>query len=215
MAKAGNWLEIEIVSDGYKGFADRLQLQPVEAFPAKKHLVQAPFAALLDRYIPMGGEIAAEDLGEQQLAELTAAGILAAAGERRGRSTLLARCHSLLNSPYLWGGKSCFGIDCSGLTQVVYKTCGYALQRDSGQQAQQGMAVRLHEASPGDLAFFTRPGKENISHVGVIERENGRLRVIHASGMVRIDELTEDGIITAAGECTHTLHSVRNIVDYT
>ncbi|EAY29031.1 C40 family peptidase [Microscilla marina] len=72
-----------------------------------------------------------------------------------------------LGTPYLWGGKSIFGIDCSGLTQLVYKAGGYFLPRDAYQQAAFGAKVaRLTEAKTGDLVFFAR--KDNIIHVGIV-----------------------------------------------
>ena len=107
------------------------------------------------------------------------------------RSQLVENAYMYLNSPYLWGGRSPFGIDCSGLTQMVYKLSGYGLHRDAWQQAEQGTALNfLEEALPGDLAFFENP-EGKIVHVGVVLPGN---RVIHASGRVRIDKLDHQGI---------------------
>jgi len=95
------------------------------------------------------------------------------------------------NAPYLWGGRSPFGIDCSGFTQMVFKFVGIPLLRDAYQQAGQGSVVNfIEEAQPGDLAFF---GNEEgrIVHVGIILKDN---RIIHASGKVRIDKLDHFGI---------------------
>ncbi|TAL61496.1 MAG: NlpC/P60 family protein [Bacteroidetes bacterium] len=128
-----------------------------------------------------------------------------------------------LNTPYLWGGRSPFGIDCSGFTQMVYKLNGIKLQRDACQQAEQGKALSfLEEAKAGDLAFFdNEDGK--IVHVGIIttsqpspkekesyaqsspplgepkvgiqaRREGLNFNIIHASGKVRIDKLDHQGI---------------------
>jgi hypothetical protein len=107
-------------------------------------------------------------------------------GEDLGRA---ARWY--LNTPYLWGGRSPFGIDCSGFTQIVFKINGIKLKRDAGQQAEQGQIISfIEEAQVGDLAFFdNEDGK--IVHVGIIL---GNEKIIHASGKVRIDKLDHHGI---------------------
>ena len=96
-----------------------------------------------------------------------------------------------LNAPYLWGGRSPFGIDCSGLTQMAYKLSGVKLKRDAHQQAEQGYTLNLlGEAEPGDLVFFdNEEGK--IVHTGIVLSEGS---IIHASGKVRIDKLDHQGI---------------------
>jgi hypothetical protein len=111
------------------------------------------------------------------------------------------------NSPYLWGGRSPFGIDCSGFTQMVFRMCGYKLKRDSSQQATQGQEVEFGSHKPGDLAFFEEHGK--INHVGLILEDN---RIIHASGRVRIDRIDQRGILDEQNERTHHLSMVRKIM---
>lgn len=96
-----------------------------------------------------------------------------------------------MNTPYLWGGRSIFGIDCSGFTQAVFKMHGVRLQRDAYQQADQGKLVNfIEEALPGDLAFFDNE-EERIVHVGIVLENQ---QIIHASGQVRIDRLDHQGI---------------------
>lgn len=115
-----------------------------------------------------------------------------------------------LNAPYLWGGKTPFGIDCSGFTQMVYKLNGYKLLRDASQQATQGEALSfIEESEPGDLAFFDND-EGNIIHVGIIMDNN---YIIHASGKVRIDRLDHLGIYNAdINRHTHKLRVIKKII---
>ncbi len=115
-----------------------------------------------------------------------------------------------IHVPYLWGGKSVFGIDCSGFAQQVFKLLGVKLLRDAYMQAEQGFLVNgIAEARLGDLAFFCNEAGR-VTHVGIV-LEAGK--IIHASGRVRIDAVDEKGIINSEnGKQTHTMHSIRRIL---
>jgi hypothetical protein len=115
-----------------------------------------------------------------------------------------------LNSPYLWGGKTPFGIDCSGFTQMVYKLNGHKLLRDASQQATQGEALSfIEESEPGDLAFFDND-EGKITHVGIIMEDN---YIIHAHGKVRIDRIDHSGIFNyELRNHTHKLRVIKRIV---
>lgn len=131
-------------------------------------------------------------------------------GQKRDYEYLKTTAFRYLYAPYLWGGKSPFGIDCSGFVQMVFKICGYRLDRDSSQQAKQGKVVEGFESrGPGDLAFFRRQS-ERINHVGIVLEQG---RIIHASGQVRIDKLTSAGIVHQdTGRQTHELVQLRRVL---
>ncbi|MBI9038725.1 MAG: C40 family peptidase [Bacteroidales bacterium] len=123
---------------------------------------------------------------------------------------LIESASVLINAPYLWGGRTPFGIDCSGFTQIVFKTCGIKLLRDAAQQATQGELVNfLSEAKAGDLVFFD-DDEENIIHVGILFSEN---KIIHSSGKVRIDNIDHNGIYnTKLEKYTHKLRLIKKII---
>jgi hypothetical protein len=112
-----------------------------------------------------------------------------------------------LDAPYLWGGRSLFGIDCSGFTQMVFRQFGIRLKRDAWQQAEQGeLLVFLQESRAGDLAFFDNEDGR-ITHVGIMLNDQ---QIIHASGRVRIDAIDTQGIYNAElNRYTHKLRIVK------
>ncbi len=113
-----------------------------------------------------------------------------------------------LNTPYLWGGRTPWGIDCSGFVQQVFRLAGYALPRDSYQQARHGSRVNTWDLQkPGDLAFFASDGNK-INHVGIILEEN---RIIHASGKVRIDSIEPAGIVVNK-MITHKMNRINRVL---
>ena len=115
-----------------------------------------------------------------------------------------------LNAPYIWGGRSPFGIDCSGFTQLVYKLNGYQLPRDASQQVELGTALSfVEEAEAGDLAFFDNE-EGNIVHVGIILENQ---QIIHASGCVRIDKFDHYGIFHSENKkYSHMLRVIKKII---
>lgn len=118
---------------------------------------------------------------------------------------------TLLNAPYLWGGKNAMGIDCSGFTQVVYSVFGVNLLRNAREQITQGTPVAsLAEAQAGDLAFFDHadrdPKATNISHVGLLLDKQ---TIIHCSGCVHVDFIDDMGIHLPDGELTHHLVQIK------
>lgn len=126
------------------------------------------------------------------------------------KSKLVENAMMYLNAPYLWGGRSPFGIDCSGFTQIVYKLNGYKLPRDASQQAEIGQTLSfIEESESGDLAFFDNE-EGNIIHVGIMLENN---RIIHASGNVRIDKIDHQGIFNVdTGDYSHRLRLIKKVL---
>jgi hypothetical protein len=126
------------------------------------------------------------------------------------KKEIIKKAFTFLNTPFLWGGKTPFGIDCSGFTQMVYKLCGYKLLRDAKQQATQGEVLSfIEESEPGDLAFFDNDEGE-IIHVGIILND---YHIIHAHGKVRIDTLDHSGIFnTDIQKHTHKLRVIKKLI---
>lgn len=123
---------------------------------------------------------------------------------------LKATAYLFLNAPYLWGGRSPFGIDCSGFTQLVYKLNGYQLPRDASQQVELGTPLSfVEEAEAGDLAFFDNE-EGNIVHVGMVLENQ---QIIHASGCVRIDKFDHYGIFHSDNKkYSHMLRVIKKII---
>ncbi|MEL6535162.1 MAG: C40 family peptidase [Bacteroidota bacterium] len=215
------WYRIRMIWDEYEGWINHLQHHaiPQEYFEqinaADYKICLDVTASLLFRKVPtpiLIGSVLPLSPNElfQMEEQLAFNGDSKSLSQRRDVEFLKQMATRYLGAPYLWGGKSPFGIDCSGFTQMVFKLTGYNLHRDSYQQAEQGLAVdNFSDIEVGDLVFFTKNGLK-ISHVGITFNKN---QIIHASGRVRIDSLTEEGIAHAeSGKITHQLHSIRRIL---
>jgi len=176
----GEWLRIKNDADGYEGYINANQFAGISDFlgPAKR-VCNYPFlvrhSAEATAFFPCGA-LVYEDIEGL----ITLPGI-----------ALIEFSKQFLNVPYLWGGKTAFGIDCSGFVQVMFSCFGVQMPRDAWQQAQMGEHIDfVASAMPGDLAFFENEAG-NIVHVGICLNDN---QIIHASGKVRIDQLDGHGI---------------------
>lgn len=130
--------------------------------------------------------------------------------ETNPKEDLLDTAFLYLKAPFLAGGKTPFGTDCSGFAQMVYKINGYALERKAEAQSKQGEALSfIEESEPGDLAFFDDQDGI-IDHVGIILKDN---YIIHVNGHVRIDRLDHTGIFnTQEKSYTHKLRVIKKII---
>lgn len=208
-----NWCRVRLAFDGYEGWLDKKQYFNItedEYSNFEKQESQLS-ADLIDILTTQDNQMLSICFGST----VSASNFLKHQFEGKFISEILPKKHLIgtaliyLNSPYLWGGKTPFGIDCSGFTQMVYKLNGYKLLRDAGQQATQGEALSfIEESEPGDLAFFdNEEGK--ITHVGIIMEDN---YIIHAHGKVRIDRLDHSGIFNyETRNHTHKLRVIKRI----
>jgi hypothetical protein len=211
------WAKIITAADNYTGWVDRLQFTMLGHMGYKRLLQDPP--PLTSKAVTQAWEIVDNSVlflaAGSSLAFLE--GTTSYVGNQKfeiigeiGETDNLANiARSYLNAPYLWGGRTHFGIDCSGFSQVVYKLRGIQLNRDASQQALQGTLVEsLFKSKMGDLAFFDN-AEGKITHVGIII---GPGQIIHASGKVKIDTIEEQGIYSK--ELKRYTHKLKLIKRY-
>ena len=217
-----NWCQIRCDWDDYEGWMDMRQLRFITEQEAETYRQYHGFCldltAILtnnDHFLPitLGATLPNYDglnahLGTKHYAfngQALNNGRIAPNAEFIAK---LARRY--LYAPYLWGGRSPFGIDCSGFTQIVFRMAGIRLRRDASQQAEQGRVVDFIELTqPADLAFFENE-KGNVVHVGIVLANN---QSIHAAGQVRIDRLDHFGIYNEErGIYSHKLRVIKRFL---
>ncbi|PWL24345.1 MAG: hydrolase Nlp/P60 [Fluviicola sp. XM-24bin1] len=205
------WAKISSMADGYEGWIDikhikklsdkevRRWMEGLDYSTDRERLLQTPWGK---QWICQGSFVQADatsfNIGNDNFEWLEESTV--------SFDDMWSCAESYLNTPYLWGGKSPFGIDCSGFTQAVYRFFDINLPRDASQQVLDGAEVDFEDIETGDLAFFHN-NKGKITHVGILDDQG---HILHASGHVRRDLFTKDGIVhNEHGDITHKLSIIK------
>jgi cell wall-associated NlpC family hydrolase len=223
LEERGNWLQVKLHLDNYEGWIDRKQsLLVTDEFIGRidqsiKHVVAEKTAICYNKddstYFLLGRgchlPLAANNTFHLGSKTFTTTSKIKAIPKKYISSKVSGIAMDYLNTPYLCGGRSMMGIDCSGLVQIVYHICGLDLPRNSSDQATYGQPIDfVDEAMPGDLAFFDNTAGD-IIHVGIIV---GKGMVLHASGHVKIDKIDHNGIFNSGqGAYSHSLRIIKRL----
>ena len=209
-----DWVRVRCAWDGYEGWCDRKQISQSPDKQEYRWFCLTQNMTCFDRlddgatlWLSMGCRlaVASEEDGSYRLGgwTLSKRGLLPS-----WAPDPVAAAESLLGVPYLWGGRSATGVDCSGLVQLVFGLTGIKLPRDASQQIAVGAEVDLGQEERGDLAFFAND-QGAIVHVGIL---CSPVEILHAAGEVRRDTFSPAGIVHASsGVLTHALAGVRRV----
>lgn len=218
---ADGWQKIKGKYDGYEGWVQKSNLTAIdeEKYQKEDNMLTSDWVNEVDynghvMHVPLGCTLSAFQNGHALWSRNSVKfkGNSWDAGETIFSEKILKQvAFKFLNTAYLWGGKSVFGIDCSGFVQSVFKFFNIRLPRDAWQQAEKGETVNfLQEVKFGDVAFFDNE-EGRITHVGILL--NGQ-EIIHSSGKVRIDKIDSQGICTSdTNERTHQLRIIKRFTN--
>lgn len=211
------WAQVECCNDGYTGCCRMNQFVVLDKMIEQTNEYTASWVQPIyvnDEMlmIPFGSDLSIVKASIPGYKIMYEGEMIQAANKHFNEGNIKELSHSFCNTAYVWGGRSVFGIDCSGFAQAVFKMMNIALARDANQQVNAGEVIGfLQEAKCGDLAFFDDEAG-NIVHVGILLNAQ---QIIHASGKVRIDNIDNEGIInTTTGKRTHRLRIIKRIQEY-
>jgi cell wall-associated NlpC family hydrolase len=208
------WMNVRTYHDNYEGWIDGKQVHALSQKEVSRWqdglTIESSFVRRIgtpwgDQWITCGAFVPLENTGEFNIGRDRFTFLDAPQPAPKDIFELVQR---YVNAPYLWGGKTPLGIDCSGLMQTVHRYFGINLPRDAAQQAEHGQEIAFGEHAAGDLAFFQNKNGR-VNHVGLLLDEQ---TIVHASGWVRIDDFTAEGIFRRFDrQLSHSLYSIKRL----
>ena len=195
ISEEGNWAKIA-QWDGYKGFVHKFYISEDYRFDGIDIVIKDRYLPLYNTpdlidvamYIPFASTVSSKKEKDEKFSICIESARFyysqpTFANNKSTRKDITDYCRNLIGSPYLWGGKTPFGYDCSGFVQSVFKAAGLEIERDTRDQIKnKSMAsIDINNARPGDLVFFNLDGN-NVDHVGILNEDNS---VFHCSGQVK------------------------------
>lgn len=199
--KQNNWIFVSTLHDNYQGWVQEKQLKSVKSPSSPILLVSKPLVQSLNNrnsYLPMGARVVIHEVANEDVTETM----------EMSAESLVHLGEKFLGVPYVWGGRTAMGIDCSGYVQLLFMMHGLQLPRDAYQQAEVGKVILYEDRNSGHLAYFCNP-EGKINHVGLLVDKN---TIIHASAEVRKDTFVREGIYNEESqELTHVLHSIKSL----
>jgi len=217
LEKGNPWIKIKNHTDTYEGWMDFKQLTYINKADFSKGITNSTNYIIKQPYINVSSIFGRQTLYIGSILPFFKNNTFKVGTEIYEVTSELIETHLtpveyallFLNTPYLWGGKSLHGIDCSGLIQNAFKTSIFSLPRDASQQVNIGELIPWDEREIGDVVFF-KSKNGNVTHVGILTTKNA---IIHAHGKVRIDKIDTLGIWNSELEWySHLTFSVKRFL---